>query len=160
MEPKLTISSDNGGYVLEAALWLPRRRDDVFPFFADALNLQELTPPWLHFEMLTRGPIEMKVGTLIEYKLRIRGVPVRWQSEITVWEPPHRFVDEQRRGPYRYWIHEHIFKESDGGTACRDRVRYGVTGGGLVHRMLVKPDLTKIFEYRRKRLEELFGHPS
>jgi ligand-binding SRPBCC domain-containing protein len=160
VEPKLNISGGNGEYVLEAALWLPRRRDEVFPFFADALNLQALTPPWLHFEILTPGPIEMKAGTLIEYKLRIRGVPVRWQSEISAWEPPYRFVDEQRRGPYRHWIHEHTFEESEGGTLCRDHVRYAVRGGGLVHRALVKPDLMRIFAYRRERLAELFGRAS
>ena len=103
-------------FTLTNELWLPHQPQDVFPFFADAFNLERLTPPSLGFRVLTPPPIEMKVGTLIDYRVRLRGVPMRWQSEITAWEPPHRFVDEQRRGPYRLWIHEHTFTSQDGGT--------------------------------------------
>ena len=85
--------------------------DQVFSFFADAYNLSVLTPPWLSFQVLTPRPIMMQVGMRIDYRLRIYGLPVRWQSEITAWQPPHRFVDEQRRGPYRLWVHEHRFQE-------------------------------------------------
>src|SRR5579871_5848818 len=88
--------------------FLPRPLEEVFPFFADAGNLPILTPPWLHFHILTTRPIEMRRGALIDYRLRIHGLPIRWQSEIVEWDPPHRFVDEQRRGPYRLWHHEHV----------------------------------------------------
>jgi ligand-binding SRPBCC domain-containing protein len=137
-------------------LWLPRSRDEVFSFFSDAFNLQILTPDWLNFEILTPRPIAMFPGTLIDYKLRLRGIPVRWQTEITAWEPPVRFVDEQKRGPYQQWIHEHRFEEKDGGTLCHDHVRYAVLGGAIVNKFLVRRDVETIFEFRRKKLLELF----
>jgi ligand-binding SRPBCC domain-containing protein len=147
----------NAGYfTLTSEQWLPRPVSEVFPFFADAGNLDALTPPWLRFEILTPRPIEMKVGARIDYRLRLRCLPVRWQSEITAWQPPHRFVDEQLRGPYRQWIHEHTFTARDGGTLVVDRVRYSVYGGQLMNQLFVKKDLQKIFAYRRLRLEELF----
>jgi ligand-binding SRPBCC domain-containing protein len=101
----------------------------------------------------------MAVGTRIDYRLRIHGVPVRWQSEITIWEPPVRFVDEQRRGPYQLWSHEHTFVKRDGGTLCRDVVSYAAPGGRLVHRLLVGPDVQRIFEYRREALARVFASP-
>lgn len=137
-------------------LWLPRPVDEVFPFFADAANLEILTPPWLKFCIVSQHPIEMRVGTLIDYRLRVRGFPVRWQSEITVWEPGHRFVDEARRGPYQLWRHEHTFEPQGEGTLCRDRVSYAVPFDFLVHRFLVRPDIEKIFAFREKKLRELF----
>ncbi len=137
--------------------WLPRKRDELVPFFADALNLETITPPWLHFQVLTPVPIEMRVGQVIDYRLRVHGVPVRWRSEITVWDPPHRFVDEQRRGPYRLWRHEHAFCEQDGGTLCVDHVRYAVTGGALVNALFVARDVRRIFAFRREKLRALFG---
>src|SRR5579871_2259342 len=97
-------------------LWLPRDRPAVFSFFADAHNLETLTPPWLNFEVLTPRPIEMRAGAKIDYQLRVHGIPLRWQSEITAWQPPSQFVDAQRRGPYRQWIHTHTFEEKNGGT--------------------------------------------
>ena len=137
---------------------LTRPRDEVFPFFADARNLEYLTPPWLRFTMLTPEPVAMQPGTLIDYRLRVRGVPLRWRSEITAWEPPYRFVDEQRHGPYRLWIHEHGFEETpEGRTLAHDTVRYAVPGGWLVDRLLVRRDLERIFEYRRTVLRNLFG---
>jgi ligand-binding SRPBCC domain-containing protein len=147
----------DGLFTLEAELWLPRRREAVFPFFADAFNLQTITPPWLHFEVLTPGPIEMRVGLRIDYRLRLRGLPLRWQSEITAWEPPARFVDEQRRGPYRAWIHEHTFEERDDGTFARDVVRYDVLGGRLINTLFVRRDVEMIFRYRQKKLQEVFA---
>ena len=140
---------------------LARPRDEVFPFFADARNLEYLTPPWLRFTMLTPWPVEMRQGALIDYRLRVRGVPLRWRSEITAWEPPYRFVDEQRRGPYRLWIHEHGFEETrEGRTLALDAVRYAVPGGWFVDRLLVRRDLERIFEYRCAVLRDLFGVPS
>lgn len=144
-------------YTLHSELWLPRPVAEVFPFFADAANLQRITPPWLRFEVKTPAPVEMRVGALIDYRLRVRGFPIRWRSEITCWDPPRRFVDEQRRGPYRLWVHEHTFTESDGGTRVEDTVDYAVHFGGLVQRFLVEPDLRRIFEYRKRKLQELMG---
>lgn len=144
---------------LESEVLLPRALDEVFAFFSRPRNLETLTPGFLRFEVLTPEPIAMAPGTLIDYRLRVRGLPIRWQSEITVWEPPHRFVDEQRRGPYRTWIHEHSFEARDGGTVARDRVRYDHVGGWLANRLLVGPDVRRIFEFRRRRLLEIFGDP-
>ncbi|MFQ5990046.1 MAG: SRPBCC family protein [Candidatus Methylomirabilales bacterium] len=144
-------------YIFKSEQWVPRPLEEVFRFFADASNLEILTPPWLHFKILTPGRIQMKPGTLIDYRIRLHGVPIHWQSEVMVWEPPHRFVDEQRRGPYRIWIHEHSFSTRDGGTVVEDRVEYAVPGGTLVQKHFVAPDLQRIFDYRRQRLQEIFG---
>lgn len=149
-------------YRHESSVTVPRPRPEVFPFFADAANLERLTPPWLRFEILTPRPIEMREGALIDYRLRVRGVPVRWRSRIAAWEPPGYFADEQVEGPYRSWFHEHELETAEDGAATRvrDRVRYEVPGGPLaplVHRLLVRRDVEKIFAYRRKRLREIFG---
>ena len=130
---------------------------EVFPFFAEARNLERLTPPWLRFEVLTPSPIQMQVGARIEYRLKLRGVPLRWQSEITSWQPPTRFVDEQRRGPYRLWKHEHVFIADGAKTIAEDNVEYAVMGGSLIDRLFVRPDLERIFAYRRAKLAEIFG---
>jgi ligand-binding SRPBCC domain-containing protein len=140
-------------------LWLPAPREKVFPFFADALNLEVLTPPWLSFHVLNNGPVLMKAGTRIDYRLKIHGFPARWQSEITVWDPPVCFVDAQRRGPYRAWIHVHTFEEQNGGTLAKDRVHYRPPGGALMDRLFVRRDVEKIFAYRNQKLKELFGKP-
>jgi ligand-binding SRPBCC domain-containing protein len=129
---------------------------DVFPFFADARNLEALTPPFLRFEVLTPGAIQMRAGALIDYRLRVHGLPLRWQSEITAWEPPHRFVDEQRRGPYRAWRHEHRFAAEEGGTRVEEEVSYAVLGGALVDALFVKRDLQRIFAFRREALLAAF----
>jgi ligand-binding SRPBCC domain-containing protein len=147
----------DGFFRLEAELWLPRRPEELFPFFADASHLETITPPWLKFEVLTQHPIEMRVGQRIDYRLRVRRMPLRWQSEISAWEPPHRFVDEQRRGPYRAWIHEHTFEERDGGTVARDLVRYAVMGGRLINTLFVRRDVENIFRFRQQTLKELFA---
>ena len=99
----------------------------------------------------------MGEGALIDYRLRVRGIPMRWRTRIDVWDPPHRFVDEQLRGPYRLWVHEHTFENVDGGTLMRDRVRYAVWGGALVNWLVVRRDVEKIFAYRTKQLDALFG---
>jgi ligand-binding SRPBCC domain-containing protein len=142
---------------LTAQVLLPRPVDEAFLFFADAGNLDRITPPWLRFEILTSRPIAMQVCTRIDYRLRVRRFPVRWQSEITAWEPPHRFVNEHRRGPYRLWHHEHTFAECDGGTVFGDRVRYAVWGGALVNRLFVQRDVAAIFGYRQQTLRELLA---
>lgn len=138
-------------------LWLPAPRSEVFSFFADAANLDSITPPWLHFHIVTPPPIEMKSGALIDYRLRVHGLPIRWRTLISSWEPDVRFVDEQLRGPYRAWIHEHTFADRDGGTLVRDHIRYSVPFGILVHRWLVRPDVEKIFAYRTAALQQRFN---
>ena len=142
---------------METRQWLPRPLADVFTFFADAGNLEAITPPWLRFRILTPRPIAMRAGARIRYRIRLRGLPIGWETEITAWDPPRRFVDEQLRGPYRVWIHEHEFAERDGGTEVRDRVRYAVPGGFIVDRVVVRRDVRRIFEHRARRLEELFS---
>lgn len=98
----------------------------------------------------------MRAGTLIDYRIHWRGLPIRWRSEISLWEPPYRFVDRQIRGPYRLWHHEHRFTESNDGTEVVDQVDYGVWGGSLIERLFVRRDVVAIFEYRKRRLRELF----
>jgi len=141
----------------ESSVWIPRPLDEVFAFFSDAHNLEILTPPWLKFEVLTPRPIDLAVGVTIDYRLRIHGVPIRWRSEIATWEPPHRFVDKQVRGPYRLWDHEHRFREERGGTVSEDRVLYAVPGGTLMNRLFVARDVEQTFAFRSKKLRELFG---
>lgn len=147
-------------YTLTRELWLPRPRDEVFPFFAEARNLEVLTPSWLQFEVLTPAPIEMRPGTLIDYRIRVHGVPIRWRTEIAEWRPPRRFVDVQVRGPYILWHHTHTFEERDGGTLCRDLVRYYPRGGALVNWLFVRRDVERIFAYRARRMTELFPAPA
>lgn len=144
-------------YILETELWLPRSRDEIFPFFAEARNLETLTPPWLRFEVLTPAPITMRPGALIDYRLRVHGVPLRWRTEIAEWQPPQRFVDVQVRGPYRLWHHTHTFEAREGGTLCGDRVRYWPRGGAVINWLLVRRDVERIFAFRRRRMQELFG---
>lgn len=141
---------------LETQLWLPRSRQQVFAFFAEPRNLERLTPAWLHFEFMTSVEGEVGQGTLLDYRLRLHGIPLRWQSEIAVWEPPDRFVDRQTKGPYSMWVHEHTFDERDGGTLVGDRVDYAVPGGRIVQKFFVAPDLQRIFRYRRHVLEGIF----
>ena len=141
----------------QCELWLPLPPDELFPFFADAGNLDAITPPWLHFRIVTPHPIEMRAGALIDYKLRVRGVPLRWRTLIREWNPPHSFIDEQIRGPYRQWVHRHTFEPKDGGTLARDIVHYAVPFDFIAHRLLVRPDIEKIFAYRQEALRKKFG---
>ncbi len=141
----------------QCELWLPLPPEALFPFFADAGNLDAITPPWLHFHIITSRPVEMRAGTLIDYQLRVRGLPLRWRTLIREWQPPHRFVDEQIRGPYRQWIHEHTFEPRDGGTLARDHVRYAAPFDWLVHRWLVRPGIEEIFQFRAEVLRRRFA---
>lgn len=145
---------------LKTELWLSRPHDEVFSFFADARNLQEITPPWLKFEVLTPAPIEMRAGTLIDYRIKVRGLPLRWRTEISEWEPPNRFVDIQLRGPYTLWHHTHTFEARDGGTLCGDLVRYRPWGGAFIDWLFVRRDVERIFQYRQERLRTLFADPN
>ena len=137
--------------------WLPQPVEKVFAFFSDPANLDAITPPWLSFRTVTPMPITMGNGTLIDYRLKVRGLPMGWRSRISAWEPPHRFIDEQIRGPYSLWIHEHTFTAKDGGTAIGDRVRYATPFDFLVHRLMVRPDIERIFAHRTHVLSKLFG---
>ena len=149
-----------GAYTLRTEIWLPREIGEVFDFFADAHRLEEITPPWLYFHVLTPKPVSIFAGTTIDYALRLHGIPIRWQSEISEWEPPFRFVDRQLRGPYRLWHHLHTFEARDGGTFVKDRVDYAVIGGPLVHWLAVKRDLERIFAFRHQKLNEFLGQPA
>ena len=146
--------------VLSMRQTLPVAREALFPFFTDARNLERITPPFLRFRVLTEGSIDMRVGTLIDYRIKLHSMPVRWRTEITGWEPPGGFRDEQRRGPYRLWRHTHWFTPTDdGGTLCEDRVEYRVPGGPvapLVDRFFVRRDVVSIFRYRAEQLAEIF----
>ncbi len=144
-------------FELRREQWFPRPLDRVFAFFAEAGNLGTITPPWLGFEVLTPAPIEMRLGALIDYRLRLHGVRLRWRTEITAWQPPHRFIDEQRRGPYREWVHEHTFVTRGGGTLVGDHVRYRVPGGRLVHELFVRRDVERVFDFRGEHLAQLLG---
>jgi ligand-binding SRPBCC domain-containing protein len=140
-------------HVLKRQQLLSPAPQEIFPFFGDALNLEAITPPWLGFRVVTPGPIEMAPGTLIEYRLKLHGVPIRWRTTIAVWDPPRRFVDVQLSGPYRMWHHTHDFEPAPGGgTLMRDTVRYALPLGPLgelAHRALVRRDLDRIFDYRK-----------
>ena len=147
---------DPRGFTLETELWVAESPPEVFEFFADAFQLESITPPWLHFSVESNRPIDMHAGTLIDYRLRLHGLPIRWRSAISVWQPHSRFVDEQVRGPYRYWHHEHTFEPNENGTIVRDVVHYGIPLGRIVHPLFVKHDLRRIFEYRHLQLAKIF----
>ena len=147
-------------FTLECEQTIEQPLERVFEFFADPKNLEALTPPWLNFHILRCSTPAIGEGTRIDYKLRLRGIPLRWQSLIRSWNPPHGFVDEQLRGPYRSWIHQHTFEDLGGKTRIRDHVRYSVLGGALVNRLFVRPDVERIFAYRQRRLYELFPDPA
>ena len=138
---------------------LPGSPAEVFPFFADAGNLEAITPPWLSFAIVTPRPIEMRAGALIEYRLALHGLPVSWLTRIEEWEPGVRFVDMQLAGPYKLWHHTHEFRpDGAGGTVMRDTVRYALPLGPLgeaARRLLVGRDLERIFDFRRERVAQL-----
>jgi ligand-binding SRPBCC domain-containing protein len=144
-------------YQLQTSLWLPQPREQIFAFFSDPKNLEKITPRWLRFEILSPTELAVDRSTRIDYRPRVRGLPIHWQSEITVWEPPARFVDQQTRGPYQVWIHEHTFSVHEGGTIAGDNVVYAVPGGKLVQKLLVAPDLDRIFHYRHEVLRNIFN---
>ena len=138
---------------------LPRPIDEVFAFFGDARNLEAITPPLLRFQVLTPDPIAMGPGALIRYRLRVRGMPVGWLTAIREWDPPHRFVDQQLRGPYALWHHTHTFEpDGEDATLMRDEVRYALPfgfAGELARRLFVGRDVEAIFDFRAKRIVEL-----
>lgn len=147
-------------YRFERSQTVPRPRPEIFAFFSDASNLGKITPPFVGFEMLSKTPLVIGEGTLIDYKLRLYGVPVRWQTRIETFERDVAFTDIQLKGPYRRWHHRHTFTDVPGGTRMDDVVDYelplGVLGS-IAHALFVARSLEQIFDYRRKVITELFG---
>jgi ligand-binding SRPBCC domain-containing protein len=150
-----TIHPVKDGYLLESSIQVLRPLEEVFGFFSDPRNLERITPPFVRFRIVTPTVLEMREGVLIDYALRIRGLPMRWRSEITSWDPPHLFVDTQVHGPYRRWVHEHRFTSLGEKTLVEDRVEYSVPGGRFVHRLFVRRDVERIFAYRATALKRL-----
>jgi len=144
-------------FSLQAKTLLRAPIDKVFEFFSNAENLEKLTPPWIEFRILTSLPIEMRQGTLIDYRISLHGLPVNWKTEISVWDPPRRFVDTQLSGPYRLWRHTHSFSPCPEGTEMEDEVLYWPLGGVLANRLLVERDVRRIFEFRSREIQRLFN---
>lgn len=132
--------------------------DHVFDFFSNAANLERITPPEINFNILTKLPIDIRKGTLIDYEISLFRIPVKWRTEITEWNPPHSFIDQQIRGPYRQWIHRHTFTELENGiTKMDDTVRYRLPLeplGDLAH-FLVRTELEAIFDYRAEAIARI-----
>jgi hypothetical protein len=146
-------------YRLEREQWLPASMERVFGFFADAANLETLTPAWLGFRILSPLPIAMGTGARIEYRIALAGFPLRWRTRIVSWEPGVRFSDEQERGPYALWEHTHAFERCGDGILMRDVVHYALPLGVLgrvAHAVAVHSALAAIFDYRFARIRELF----
>ncbi len=147
----------DSGYWLRAEMLVEQPLETVFEFFADAKQLERITPPILNFKILTPMPVEMKARLLLDYQISIHKIPIKWRTEIAVWEPPYRFVDRQLKGPYHLWHHEHTFEETENGTFVKDKVIYKPIGGALVHKLFVRRDLEKIFRYRQEKIAEIFA---
>jgi len=139
-------------FTIEREQTIRRPAHEVFAYFSDPSNLEALTPPWLNFRVLKCSTPEVRQGTTIDYRLRLRGIPIRWRSLISTWAPPFEFVDEQVIGPYRSWVHRHTFVETPGGVLVHDHIDYSVPGGALVDRFFVRRDLERIFDYRQDQL--------
>ena len=139
---------------LERTQVVSRGLDETFAFFANPGNLEAITPPWLHFRIL-EAPERLERGSLLHYRLRLYGIPVRWRTEIESWLPPRAFSDRQLRGPYRLWLHTHRFASTSAGTEIYDNVRYRVPGGPLAPARIVRRLVDEIFDYRAGRLREL-----
>jgi ligand-binding SRPBCC domain-containing protein len=146
--------------VIERSQRVPLPLAEVFAFFADAGNLEAITPQWLRFRIVTPRPIAMREGTLIEYRLALHRVPCRWRTRIDTWIPGRRFVDRQLAGPFASWVHTHTFAAESGGTRIHDHVAYRMPLGPLgavAHALLIGRDLERIFDHRRAAVARLLG---
>lgn len=149
-------------HTLQREQWLARTPERVFPFFAQPENLALITPPSLGFRLLTPGPVDMKEGRIIDYTIRVMGLPARWRTLISRYDPPRCFVDEQLSGPYSFWHHTHRLEPRDGGTLLFDEVRYALPialigpARDLLHTLYVRPALERIFDYRQQVFQERF----
>ncbi len=146
-------------HILEKKTVIRRSRSELFDFFSNAGNLNLITPPELGFRIITTLPLEMKEGALIEYVIRLNGIPFKWKTEITKWDPPNSFTDTQLKGPYRMWVHEHIFEDKGDTTLMTDIVRYLSPGGPfeiIPHKLFVERKVREIFDFREKRFNEIF----
>ena len=148
-------------YNFEMEMIIPADIAKVFSFFSSAENLQRITPPWLNFNILTPTPFQIEQGRFIDYKLSLYGIPFKWKTEITLWDPPHRFIDEQVKGPYRKWIHVHYFEPRGDHTFMRDNVKYEIpVFHTVINKLFVHKHVTNIFNYRRERINEIFNSTS
>jgi ligand-binding SRPBCC domain-containing protein len=145
---------------LSTSLYVPHPHLEVFAFFAEAANLQRITPPWVDFRIVSPLPVAMRVGALIDYRLKVHGVPIRWRSIISAWDPPHLFVDEQLHGPYRRWVHTHRFRAVPGGTVVEDEVDFAAPFGWPIERLFVQRDVRAIFLHRQQAILAAFGAPT
>ena len=139
--------------------FIPHSLEKVFDFFSKAENLNEITPPSLHFTILSPLPIDLKKGAIILYKIKLGFIPMRWKTEISSWNPPYEFTDKQLSGPYTTWIHTHKFEEVDGGVRMTDTIIYQSKGfflAPLLHWLFVDNQVRQIFEYREQKLLSLF----
>jgi ligand-binding SRPBCC domain-containing protein len=147
-------------HILQRKQIIERPREEVFEFFADAGNLERITPPELNFHIVTPQPIDIGKGALIDYRLKLRGIPITWKTEITQWNPPFDFVDTALKSPYKQWIHLHTFEEGErGGTIMQDVVRYRLPLeplGDLAH-WYVKKELNYIFDFRKTAVDKFFN---
>lgn len=134
-----------------------RPLEKTFEFFSSAENLQLITPPELCFKILTPSPIKIVEGALLDYRLKLHGVPFSWQTRIALWNPPHEFIDQQSKGPYAFWSHHHRFEAVEPNlTSVKDQVVYQLPFeplGGLGH-FFIKKQIQKIFAYRRKAITQ------
>jgi ligand-binding SRPBCC domain-containing protein len=145
-------------HILTRKLTLGLPIEQVFEFFADAGNLERITPPGLNFKIITPQPIDIKKGALIDYQLKLRGLPITWKTEISEWNPPHSFVDQALKSPYKQWIHRHTFTEIEKGkTLIEDEVRYRLPlePFGDLALWFVRRELNYIFDYRQKVVAEI-----
>lgn len=147
-------------HLIERSQFVPLRPEEAFAFFADASNLETITPPWLRFRIVTPRPIGMQEKAIIDYRLTLHRLPLRWRTRINCWEPSRRFIDVQVRGPFRLWQHTHTFERVDNGTLIRDVVHYQLPLGPLgraAHHALVRRDLERIFDFRHEIVEHLLS---